>query len=191
MKDQKDKAVNSNYINNHLNRGIRDYINEDLDEGVETVGDVLEQIKGTISNKRKGSADAKQKPKLTEELNVLLQRISKKELSEAFAMAEIKKKFQNYSKPIMIYPINNFSNIDSIEKLEKQKKEAICNKDFEKAAYYRDLISELETNNKLYFTALQYDTDAFFTYWIDQVFFVVKKETFFIKEIIRLFEAEK
>ena len=189
LKYQEDLARNSNYINKTLGMDIWDYINEDLDEGVEAVGDVLGQIKGTISNKRKkGFVDVNQKPMLVEELNMLLQKISKKDITEASALAEIKKELLLYPKPIKVFRIDVSSNLDSIDKIEKLKKEAIRNKDYEKAAYYRDLISELEIKNKFYNLALQHNMDAFFACWIEEVYYVVQKETSFNQDIIQLFE---
>jgi hypothetical protein len=179
------------YKNSPLSKGVFDYVNEDLDSDIEEIGVVIRKITNKLGDKANVPPDKHKKYKLiTKGLNSIIllfyhQKLTKKQALDALRYLIIKN--PKYSHKIKII---NLSELSKLKEFINLKNQAIENKEFEKAAKYRDLAIDYDLYKQIESKFSEYETDAYFAYWVDVLYFVIKEEDPFNREVLSIISPQ-
>ena len=176
-----------------------DFFNENLDKDIESVKDLLnnitQDIHRKVETKRNDSptnqSHLSQYSKLIMELNQTLLNQHTKRIESNSALEEIQKTIQlnnHFICNIQYIILNNKISNNELVNLKNSRKNAIQAKDFEKAAYFRDLISTFELINNFKSLSNEFETSSFFVYIECTLYFVVKNQNLFNEEIRKIIE---
>jgi protein-arginine kinase activator protein McsA len=176
-----------------------DFFNENLDKDIESVKELLSNVTQDIQRKtetkRKDSAINQKETNpttiLVNELNRLLQKQYQGRIEQDLALEKIQELIQSntYSiSSIQYISLDTNNTINDLKKLEKSKKDAIHNKDFEKAAFFRDLISTFELIDNFQSLSNEIETSSFFIYSDCILYFVVVDYNLFNAKIREFIE---
>ena len=179
-----------------------DFFNENLDKDIESVKELMSNITQDIriktETKRKDSAtnqgNLSQNSELVKDLNHILLNQHTKRIGQGLALENIQELIQSNTLSIrdtQSIMLDNGYLDQELKKLEKSRKNAIHIKDFEKAAYYRDLMPTFELLILLHTISNEYETSSFFVYREGILYFVVKSTTVFNLELGKIMENKR
>ena len=161
-----------------------DFFNENLDKDIESVKELLSNVTQDIQRKtetkRKDSAINQKETNpttiLVNELNRLLQKQYEGRIGQDLALEKIQELIQSNTyliSSIQYISLDTNNAINDLKKLEKSRKDAIHNKDFEKAAFFRDLISTFKLIDNFQSLSNEFETSSFFIYSDCILYFIV------------------
>jgi len=176
-----------------------DFFNENLDKDIESVKDLLsnitQDIHRKVETKRNDSptnqSHLSQYSKLIMELNQTLLNQHTKRIQPDLALENIQKLIHHnkqLTSGIQHIILNEENSNNELTKLEKSRKSAIQAKNFEKAAYFRDLISTFELINNFKSLSNVFETSSFFVYLECTLYFVIKNHNLFNEELRKIIE---
>jgi len=176
-----------------------DFFNENLDKDIESVKELMSNITHNIQRKTEtkkkeysnNQGDLNQNSKLVKDLNQVLVNQHTERIEPDLALEKVQELFQSNTLPIrdtQYIMLDNGYLDQELKKLEKSRKDAVHIKDFEKAAYFRDLMPTYELLIFLHTFSNEYETSSFFVYREGILYFVVKNQNQFNVELRKVME---
>jgi len=162
-----------------------DFFNENLDKDIESVRGLVSDIARNIHKKKESKEmdfnnnqnNRSRSSNLVKELNHLLIEQHTKRIESNLSLEKIQQLIQtniHLINSIQYISLNIINSDKKLRKLEKNREKAIHTKDFEKAAYYRDLISTFELLSSFHSISNEFETSSFFIYRENILYFVIK-----------------
>ena len=175
------------YKNSPLSKGVFYYVNEDLDEDIEEIGDVIKDVANKLGNKTK-ETPTKQNSHISivKKFNSIFLYFYNQLLTEKQALKAVQRLIIQNPKYKQEIKVINLGELPKLQGFINLKDQAIENKEFEKAAEYCDLTMDYDRYIQYSVKELDSKMDAYFAYWVDVLYFVIKEEDTFNQEVLNV-----